>query len=140
MTSKPILSFSDRLLLHADGLIRSLNQNTNAANRPNPADAVEAPALSESDSNHAAGLMRVNHTGEVCAQALYQGQALTARLTDVRDNMTQAAEEEQDHLAWCQERLAELDSRPSILDPLFYAASFGMGALAGAVGDKWFVR
>jgi ubiquinone biosynthesis monooxygenase Coq7 len=80
--------------------------------------------------------MRINHTGEVCAQALYQGQGLTAKLHETRDQMEQAAAEEIDHLAWCDERLRELDSRTSYLNPAFYAASFGMGALAGKLGDN----
>ena len=80
--------------------------------------------------------MRVNHTGEVCAQALYEGQALTARRTEVRDALKQAAEEEVDHLAWCRQRLEELEARPSVLDPVFYAASFVVGAAAGALGDR----
>jgi ubiquinone biosynthesis monooxygenase Coq7 len=81
--------------------------------------------------------MRVNHTGEVCAQALYQGQALTAKLPDVRQEMRQAAREEEDHLAWCAQRLQELGSRPSHLNPAWYGLSFILGATAGAVGDKW---
>jgi 3-demethoxyubiquinol 3-hydroxylase len=81
--------------------------------------------------------MRINHTGEVCAQALYQGQALTARLEAVREQMTQAAQEEIDHLAWCEQRLKELDSHTSLLNPVFYALSFGIGAAAGAAGDKY---
>jgi ubiquinone biosynthesis monooxygenase Coq7 len=93
--------------------------------------------LSEAERLLAAGLMRINHTGEVCAQALYQGQSLSARLPDVRDSMNHAAAEEVDHLAWCETRLKELDSRPSLLNPAFYALSFGLGAVAGAVGDKW---
>lgn len=80
--------------------------------------------------------MRINHTGEVCAQALYQGQGLTAKLPEVREEMEQAAQEETDHLHWCNERLQQLNSRPSLLNPLFYGASFSMGALAGAVSDK----
>jgi ubiquinone biosynthesis monooxygenase Coq7 len=80
--------------------------------------------------------MRVNHTGEVCAQALYQGQALTAKLPTVRDEMQQAAEEEVDHLVWCEERLRELDSQPSYLNPAWYGLSFALGAIAGAVGDR----
>jgi ubiquinone biosynthesis monooxygenase Coq7 len=79
--------------------------------------------------------MRVNHTGEVCAQALYQGQALTAKLPTVREEMQQAAAEEVDHLVWCEERLRQLDSRPSMLNPAWYGLSFAIGALAGAVGD-----
>lgn len=93
--------------------------------------------MEPSQSKHIAGLMRINHTGEVCAQALYQGQALTAKLPGVRDKMQQAANEEVDHLAWCQQRLNELDSSTSVLNPLFYAASFGIGAAAGIAGDKW---
>ena len=81
--------------------------------------------------------MRVNHTGEVCAQALYHGQALTAKLPNVRDEMKQAALEEQDHLAWCEDRLKELDSLPSLLNPVWYGLSFGMGAIAGIAGDKY---
>jgi len=80
--------------------------------------------------------MRVNHTGEVCAQALYQGQALTAKLPTVRDDMQQAAAEEVDHLVWCEERLRELDSRPSVLNPAWFGLSFALGAVAGAIGDK----
>jgi ubiquinone biosynthesis monooxygenase Coq7 len=80
--------------------------------------------------------MRVNHAGEVAAQALYQGQAFTARNPRVRETMQQAADEEGDHLAWCDQRLRELDSRPSLLNPLWYAGSFAIGALAGAIGDR----
>jgi ubiquinone biosynthesis monooxygenase Coq7 len=80
--------------------------------------------------------MRVNHTGEVCAQALYQGQALTAKLPTVRDEMQQAAAEEVDHLVWCEQRLRELDSRPSVLNPAWYGLSFALGAVAGAISDK----
>ena len=81
--------------------------------------------------------MRINHTGEVCAQALYAGQASTAKLGQVRESMEEAAAEERDHLAWCETRLSELQSRPSLLNPLWYAMSFGMGAAAGLAGDKW---
>jgi ubiquinone biosynthesis monooxygenase Coq7 len=92
--------------------------------------------LSEAERRHAAGLMRVNHTGEVCAQALYQGQALTAKLPTVRDEMQQAAAEEVDHLVWCEQRLRELESRPSLLNPAWYGLSFALGAVAGAISDK----
>ena len=81
--------------------------------------------------------MRINHTGEVCAQALYQGQALTAKTETIKTAMQASAKEEEDHLAWCEERLSQLGSRPSYLNPLFYGLSFGMGAIAGAAGDKW---
>src|SRR5574344_2307026 len=80
--------------------------------------------------------MRINHTGEVCAQALYQGQALTAKLPEVRQAMEQAADEEIDHLAWCEQRIRELGGRPSLLNPLFYGLSFGIGATAGALSDR----
>ena len=104
-----------------------------------PASAApDAPEgeLTEAERAHAAGLMRVNHTGEVCAQALYEGQALTARHDAVRDALKDAAAEEVDHLAWCRQRLEELEARPSVLDPLFYTASFLVGAATGALGDR----
>ena len=81
--------------------------------------------------------MRINHSGEVCAQALYQGQALTAKLPDVREEMQLAAQEEIDHLVWCEQRIRQLNSHTSFLNPLFYAASFSIGAAAGIAGDKW---
>ena len=105
--------------------------------RPSPASSVEQSELSETERLHAAGLMRINHTGEVCAQALYAGQASTAKLDQVRESMEEAAAEERDHLAWCETRLSELQSRPSLLNPLWYAMSFGLGAAAGLAGDKW---
>jgi len=92
--------------------------------------------LSESETRHVAGLMRINHTGEVCAQALYQGQALTARLPQVRRAMEQAADEEIDHLAWCEQRIRQLGSHTSVLNPLFYGLSFGIGATAGLISDR----
>jgi len=127
----------DKLVLQLDQALRTLVPGTVAAARPNPAATTEAAALAPGAQRHAAGLMRINHTGEVCAQALYQGQALTARLPEVRGSMEAAAREEIDHLHWCEERLAELDSHPSILNPLWYGLSFGVGALAGLAGDKW---
>ena len=93
--------------------------------------------LSEPEKKHVAGLMRVNHSGEVCAQALYQGQALTANLAHIKEQMTQAAEEEIDHLAWCEKRLDELEAKPSLLNPIWYAGSLLLGAAAGLAGDKW---
>ena len=107
-----------------------------AAVRESPAAGVGGAPLDDEEREHAAGLMRVNHTGEVCAQALYEGQALTARDGDVRDRLLHAAGEEADHLAWCAERLDELGSAPSVLNPLFYAASWAMGAVTGLIGDK----
>ena len=107
------------------------------ATRPSPADPVAEEELSAAEKKHIIGLMRINHTGEVCAQALYAGQAATARLDEVRHSMDHAAQEEADHLAWCDERLKELDSHPSLLNPFWYGLSFGMGAIAGLAGDKW---
>ncbi len=93
--------------------------------------------MDASKISHVSGLMRINHTGEVCAQALYQGQAMTARLTHVRENMERAALEENDHLDWCNNRLQELGGHTSYLNPLWYLGSFTLGATAGLVGDKW---
>lgn len=104
--------------------------------RPSPAQGHDEPTLSGREREHAAGLMRVNHTGEVCAQALYQGQAMMARSGDTREKLLDAAQEEADHLAWCETRLQELDAEPSKLNPLFYAASFALGAATAMVGDK----
>lgn len=131
------LSLLDRVLGEADTVLRTLASRERAPARPSPAEGHSDSALSERQRKHVAGLMRVNHTGEVCAQALYQGQALTAKLADVREEMREAAREEADHLAWCDERLKQLDSRPSALNPAWYGLSFMLGATAGAVGDKW---
>lgn len=129
------LTFTDRLLSEADTLLRTLSSRGNTATRPSPARGHGDAELGQRDRRHVAGLMRVNHTGEVCAQALYQGQALTAKMPAVRDEMQQAAAEEVDHLVWCEERLRELDSRPSLLNPAWYGMSFALGAVAGAIGD-----
>ena len=126
----------DKLINSFDQALRSLVPDATAAQRPNPAAQTESP-LCVSDARHVAGLMRVNHTGEVCAQALYHGQALTAKLPKVRQDMQQAAIEEQDHLAWCEDRLKELDSHTSVLNPLWYGLSYGMGAIAGIAGDQY---
>ncbi len=130
------LSLVDRLIGEADTVLRTLSNRGNQAARPSPAAGHSDTELNEGQRKHVAGLMRVNHTGEVCAQALYQGQALTARLPTVREEMDHAAEEEVDHLVWCEQRLRELDSRPSLLNPAWYGLSFAVGAVAGAVGDK----
>jgi ubiquinone biosynthesis monooxygenase Coq7 len=129
------LTFVDKLICEADTVMRTLSSRGNTAGRPSPASGHSDSTLDESSRRHVAGLMRVNHTGEVCAQALYQGQALTAKLPTVREEMQQAAAEEVDHLVWCEERLRQLDSRPSMLNPAWYGLSFAIGALAGAVGD-----
>lgn len=126
----------DKLINSFDQALRSLVPGTTAAQRENPA-VPEETKLAVSEARHVAGLMRVNHSGEVCAQALYHGQALTAKLPNVRREMEKAALEEQDHLAWCEDRLKELDSHTSLLNPIWYSLSFGMGALAGIAGDKY---
>ncbi|TCM66487.1 ubiquinone biosynthesis monooxygenase Coq7 [Acinetobacter calcoaceticus] len=126
----------DKLINSFDQALRSLVPGVTAAQRNNPATPVESQ-LGVSEARHVAGLMRVNHSGEVCAQALYHGQALTAKLPHVRQEMQQAAIEEQDHLAWCEDRLKELDSHTSLLNPMWYGLSFGMGAIAGIAGDKY---
>ena len=127
----------DQLLIQFDQALRTCVPGTTEANRESPAANADEIELSNLEKQHAAGLMRINHTGEVCAQALYQGQATTALLGEVRKSMEQAAGEEVDHLAWCEQRLTELDSRPSVLNFLWYALSFGLGAAAGLAGDKW---
>jgi ubiquinone biosynthesis monooxygenase Coq7 len=105
--------------------------------RPSPAAGAASPDLDAGQRRHAAGLMRVNHTGEVCAQALYDGQAALARDPATRAHLEAAAAEETDHLAWCAGRLHELDDRPSLFNPLWYAGSFAIGALAALAGDRW---
>jgi ubiquinone biosynthesis monooxygenase Coq7 len=129
-------SLTDRLLASADQALRTLAGAVHAT-RPNPAAAIraDATALSEAERREAGALMRVNHVGEVCAQALYQAQALTARTPGLRQQMQLAAREEIDHLAWTQQRLDELGDRPSLLNPLWYAGAFGIGLLAGRLGD-----
>ena len=130
------LSLLDRVITEADAVMRTITNQGHSAGRPSPAEGHSDSELNEQERKHVAGLMRVNHTGEVCAQALYQGQALTAKLPTVRDEMQQAAAEEVDHLVWCEQRLRELESRPSLLNPAWYGLSFALGAVAGAISDK----
>ena len=129
------LTVLDRLIGEVDTVMRTLTSRGNTPTRPSPAQGHSEGNLDERGRRHVAGLMRVNHTGEVCAQALYQGQALTAKLPEVRGEMQQAAAEEVDHLVWCEERLRQLGSRPSLLNPAWYGMSFALGALAGAISD-----
>lgn len=131
------LSFVDKLISNADQALRTLVPSAANSIVPSPAVTKDHAELSAQEQKHIAGLMRINHTGEVCAQALYQGQALTAKMPEVREEMQQAAQEEIDHLVWCEERLNQLGSRTSLLNPVFYAASFSIGAAAGLAGDKW---
>lgn len=130
------LSLFDKVIQNADVALRTLIPGAANQQRPSPAQSSSDRELSEEESKHAAGLMRINHTGEVCAQALYQGQALTAKLPTVREAMEEAAAEEVDHLVWCEDRINQLGSHTSLLNPAFYGLSFGIGAIAGAVSDK----
>jgi ubiquinone biosynthesis monooxygenase Coq7 len=133
----------DRILIGLDQALRLSAGQSPSPIRPNPASDLPDLQLQEGSRFHVAGLMRVNHAGEICAQALYAGQAATAREPQVREAMQQAADEEIDHLAWCESRLEELGSKPSLLNPLWYAGSFAIGAVAGLAGDRWslgFVR
>jgi len=130
------LSLFDKLISEADLAVKTITNRGILPSRSSPAQGHSDSQLSESQRRHVAGLMRVNHTGEICAQALYQGQALTAKLPNVRQEMQQAAREEVDHLVWCEERLRELGSHTSYLNPAWYGLSFALGAIAGAISDK----
>ena len=125
----------DQLISVFDRALKTLTGGR-AAQRENPAKQIQDAELSDVEKRHVGGLMRVNHTGEVCAQALYEGQAMTARDPIAQRSLLDAAAEEQDHLSWCAQRLEELDAKPSVLDPLFYGASFVLGAGAGLLGDR----
>lgn len=131
-------SLLDQALISADRGLKTLINGSAKASRamPHAQETDNNHHQSDSQRRHTAGLMRINHTGEVCAQALYQGQALTAKSAQVRDAMAQSAVEEVDHLAWCETRLKELGAHTSRLNPLFYAASFSIGAVAGVIGDS----
>ncbi|WP_119352994.1 2-polyprenyl-3-methyl-6-methoxy-1,4-benzoquinone monooxygenase [Calidifontimicrobium sediminis] len=129
------MSFADALLVAADNGLRTLFGRVHAS-RPAPAAGAPAPELDADERELAGALMRVNHVGEVCAQALYQAQALTARSPELRAQMQRAAREETDHLAWTQQRLDELGDHASRLNPLWYAGAFGIGLLAGRFGDR----
>ena len=130
------LSVLDQIITQIDDAIRTVLSDAPLPDRPSPANTVNDADLSQSERERALGLMRVNHTGEICAQALYQGQALTAKLPNVREQMKEAASEEIDHLAWCEDRINELGGRTSLLNPVFYTLSFGLGASAGIISDK----
>lgn len=125
----------DAVIAEADMALQVLSGAV-IAKRPNPAKGLtpEAQELDPAQKNHAAGLMRVNHVGEICAQALYRGQSVVCKDPACRDLLISAAAEEVDHLAWCRQRLSELNARPSVLNPLWYAGSFVLGALAGRSG------
>ena len=126
----------DRVVVEFDRALRAVAGIHHAA-RASPAGPLAESQLNEGEKAHAAALMRVNHVGEVCAQALYQGQALTARNAQSKEALEKAAREEEDHLAWSAERIRELGGRPSRLNPVWYAGSLAIGAVAGALGDRW---
>ena len=130
------ISRADNLIHQFDTVLRTLVPKAAQPSRPSPANVQPESFLDEEQRRQVAGLMRINHTGEVCAQALYQGQALTARLPRVRESMEKAADEEVDHLAWCEQRIRQLGSHTSVLNPLFYGLSFGIGASAGLISDR----
>ncbi|KGI76900.1 2-polyprenyl-3-methyl-6-methoxy-1,4-benzoquinone monooxygenase [Oleiagrimonas soli] len=134
MTARTLTAL-DRFLIGVENALEAVAGRPDA-HRPSPALTQPEVELDDADRRHAAGLMRINHTGEVCAQALYKGQALLARDEDTREHLLHAAEEETDHLAWCADRLRELDSRPSLLNPLWYVGSMAIGAAAAAVNDR----
>ncbi len=127
----------DRLLMNFDVGLRTLLGRPPVTERPNPADACQEVELDEDERRLSGRLMRINHSGEVSAQGLYQGQALTARLPEVRDKMERAALEENDHLVWCEQRVRELGTHTSLLNPVWYFGSLAIGAVAGAAGDRW---
>ena len=131
------MNIVDKFICEIDKGLKFSMDNYQKQSRDYPAKDLPEDNLNETERSHSASLMRVNHSGEVAAQGLYRGQALTARLEGTRDKMDRAAQEELDHLSWCNKRLDELNERPSFLSPLWYGLSFGMGAIAGAAGDKW---
>jgi ubiquinone biosynthesis monooxygenase Coq7 len=126
----------DKLIIEFDKGLKTLTASAHSV-RPHPDENVQEPELSAEEKRHVLGLMRVNHCGEVCAQALYNGQALTAKNPQIVDALQQASKEETEHLAWCEKRIHELGGHTSLLNPLWYASSFTLGAIAGAIGDKW---
>ncbi len=126
----------DRWIVEFDRALRTMAAPARAA-RPSPAAPWPDTPLGDAEKTHVGRLMRINHTGEICAQALYQGQALTARVAANREALRGAAQEEEDHLAWCEQRIAELGGRTSWLNPFWYAGSLALGVLAGIAGDRW---
>jgi len=131
------LSPVDTLLTTLDNGLRTIFGSPTLTERPNPTEGITETELEAGERELAGRLMRINHAGEVSAQGLYQGQALTAKLPEVREKMERAALEENDHLEWCERRIHELGTHKSLLNPLWYLGSLTIGALAGAAGDKW---
>ncbi|BAL23390.1 2-polyprenyl-3-methyl-6-methoxy-1,4-benzoquinone monooxygenase [Azoarcus sp. KH32C] len=126
----------DHLIIGFDKALRTVFAPARSI-RPVPGDDLPEPALTDEERRHAAALMRVNHCGEICAQALYQGQAVMSRDPVIRRELEQASNEETEHLAWTEQRIAELGGRKSLLNPIWYGSSFALGMLAGKLGDRW---
>ncbi len=133
-----MLSIADKFILEFDLALKTLIPGSTQANRSSPSDKINnTNELNDFEKKHISGLMRINHCGEVCAQALYQGQSITTKSESIKESMQESAKEEEDHLAWCEQRLSELDSHTSYLNPIFYGLSFGLGVVTGLAGDKW---
>ncbi len=139
VSSKPSKQLSplDNVIVGFDRALRSIVPHSNPSTRPLPVTSDELPELSIDEARHVAGLMRINHTGEVCAQGLYHGQAFTAKNASVKQAMQHSSDEEIDHLVWCETRLDELSSHPSVFTPVWYGLSFGMGAIAGMISNEF---
>jgi len=137
MTELRHYSLLENLCISADEMLKALTNSSKNTGRPSPAKSQIEESLSDTDRKMAAALMRVNHTGEVCAQALYQGQAVVAKSKTLVKEMQKAAVEEGDHLNWCKDRIVELGSHTSYLNPVWYTGSFVLGLTAGLIGDKW---
>jgi 3-demethoxyubiquinol 3-hydroxylase len=131
------LTFFDRCIEQFDQAVKTMTGQPSGSGRANPGQSATGEELTAIEKAESTCLMRVNHAGEVCAQALYQGQAMTARRNEVRDQMQQAATEENDHLLWCRQRLEELGGQTSLLNPLWYTGSFLVGVVTGLLGDRW---
>jgi ubiquinone biosynthesis monooxygenase Coq7 len=136
MQKRPV-SPLDRLIIGADNALRTVAAPAGKPARENPADELPESDLDDAERRHSAGLMRVNHAGEIAAQGLYQGHAAVARNPAIEQQMQHAASEEFDHLAWCEQRLRELNEAPSKLSPVWYTGAFAIGAVSGILGDKW---
>lgn len=130
-------TFLDKICLGLDQAVRALTDTPKTTGGEYPANGMESVVLTEAQRRHAAGLMRVNHAGEICAQALYHGQSMVSRTPEMQAHLQEAALEEGDHLAWCKLRLDELDSHPTYLSPFWYMGSFSIGMMAGMIGDNW---
>src|SRR5690242_3331790 len=130
-------TFLDRLCLGIDQVVRTLSNTPKSTGKANPAGKHDEAEMNAEERAAAAAMMRVNHAGEICAQALYHGQSVASRCKEVTSHFQQAALEEGDHLNWCSQRLSELDSHTSYLNPIWYAGSFCIGMAAGMVGDRW---